>query len=346
MREIAGFRQRLTLFAFVLVSWAVIALIGWNRSIEVDYMSFAPFWGIGIFFYIAAFLLVLVKDQYISAVCEIIGALFLLVIPIFLSTFFAISVRMPLADDWLVSADRAIGFDWISYIHFIDQFPLLIRFFSAVYDVFFILILAVPLLLVANRDIERAFAFIFGFEFLSFLSSFISIWFPSMGAFYSYGVQASDMEYMVPIVGYGFLEQFLFAYSGNLETISVGNLSGILSFPSVHAGVAFWVFWTAQKIKGARWPICFIALSMAISAISHGSHYMVDILAGLAVAAFTAFVTAHCFLAQRSLPIFSKPIFGLAHRFVYAPVTVPKNASGNVLQDGNSNTFHDERPAS
>lgn len=345
MCGIVASTQRIALFVFVLISWAAVALISWARAIEIDYMSFAPFWGVGLVFYFAAALLVLIKDQYVSAVCEILGALFLLVVPIFLSTFLAISLRMPLADDWLIAADRAIGFDWVAYIHFIDQYLFLIQFFTAIYDVFFILILAVPLLLIFSRKVELAFGFVFGFEFLSLFSSVISIWFPSMGAFYSYGVPASELEHMVPTIGYGFLEQFQIAYGGHLQSISVVNLSGILSFPSVHAGVGFWVFWSARKVKWARWPVCFSALAMALSAISHGSHYFVDILAGLGVAIVTGWVTSNCFLAQWSLPSFGTVLHKLGLREVNEPKSAPNLVDSDVLQAEPSVPIHKEQSA-
>lgn len=302
------FKPRMTLIAFCALTWLAVEALCRARGIEVDYVSFLPTLKFALGFWLAAVGLLVLRQPYIAMLAESTALVALLVTPIFVSTFLAISTRMPLADDWLMAADRMMGFDWVAYIYAIDRYPLLIRLYSFVYDAFYLLILAVPLLLVAQRDIARAYGFVFGFGFLCLVSSAISIWFPSMGAFYSHGVLPEDLQHMVPVVGYGFLEQFLIACNGDFTKISMENMSGILSFPSVHAGVAFWVMWSAKRLPVIGWPICLTSLAMAVSAISHGSHYFVDIIAGLGVAVLTAAVVRLCFSGELRVTEFAGPV--------------------------------------
>ncbi|XYK81980.1 MAG: phosphatase PAP2 family protein [Labrenzia sp.] len=247
-----------------------------------------------------AITLFVLRKQIPAMLCECIALVVAFITPVFVSTFLAISMGYPIVDDWLMAADARLGFDWVAYIYVIDRYPLLIDFLKIMYDIFYLLILLVPLLLIVNRDIPRAYGFIFGFGFLCFVSSIISIWFPSKAAFYSYGVIPESLENLVPIVGYGFLKQFSIAYEGNLTQISFDNLSGILTFPSVHAGVAFWVIWSAKRLPFFGVPIGLTSFCMAISAISHGGHYLIDIAAGFGVACLTAMVVWVLFLRKPS----------------------------------------------
>ncbi|WP_428527545.1 phosphatase PAP2 family protein [Roseibium sp.] len=277
----------------------LIELISQLRGIEIVYGSFYPFWKLALLFYFASITLFVFGKQIPAMLCECIALVVAFITPVFVSTFLAISMGYPIVDDWLMAADARLGFDWVAYIYEIDKHPLLIDFLKIMYDIFYLLILLVPLLLVVNRDVGRAYGFIFGFGFLCFLSSVISIWFPAKAAFYSYGVLPEDLENMVPLVGYGFLEQFNIAYYGNLTQISIDNLSGILTFPSVHAGVAFWVIWSARRLPFLGVPIGSISFCMAVSAISHGGHYLIDIVAGFGVACLTAIVVWTLFLRER-----------------------------------------------
>ncbi len=296
MQVLSYARPRALLALFFLTSCLIIDIISRVRGIQIDYVSFLPFFQVALMFYLSALVLFFFGRRSIAMLCECTAFVLAFITPVFLSTFLAISMGAPLADAWLIGADEALGFDWVAYIHAIDQHAWLIEFYTFVYGTFYLLILFVPLLLVVYREVGRAYGFIFGFGFLCFVSSLISIWFPSMGAFHSHGVRAEDLQHMVPVVGYGFLEQFGIAYGGNLTEISVDNISGILTFPSVHAGVAFWVIWSARALPLIGWPIGLLSFSMAISAISHGSHYLVDILAGLGVACLTAMVVQALFL--------------------------------------------------
>lgn len=58
-----------------------------------------------------------------------------------------------------------------------------------------------------------------------------------------------------------------------------------VTFPSFHAGAApllGWGFWPVARL---RWPLVTLNVVMAASAIPIGGHYVVDIIAGVMVAA-------------------------------------------------------------
>jgi membrane-associated phospholipid phosphatase len=74
--------------------------------------------------------------------------------------------------------------------------------------------------------------------------------------------------------------------SGAMRVMDERTFAGMISFPSYHAAAATilaWGCWTTIF----RWPVVALNVLMCLSAISMGSHYLVDILGGVAVAALS-----------------------------------------------------------
>ena len=59
---------------------------------------------------------------------------------------------------------------------------------------------------------------------------------------------------------------------------------GIVTFPSIHAGIALILAWAAWSSTALRYPLLVLNALMAIGAVTHGAHYFVDVIAGLLVA--------------------------------------------------------------
>lgn len=292
---------RFALHAFVFGSWIIIAILSMIRGIKIDYASFYPFYVFALILIVASFITKFMKFSVASLACELTAGLFLLVIPVFISTFLAISLQYPLMDDWLMEMDQAMGFDWIWFVQTVDQSLLMSWLLAFAYDAFNPLILATVWLLVALDEPKRACAFVIGFGLVAFISSIISIWFPALAAYYSYDIFAENLQFLQPVAAYSFLEQFELARSGDLKTISLDNLSGILTFPSVHAGVSFLVIWAVWDKPYVRWPFILVSLAMAVSTLTHGGHYLVDIVAAIGVVAVVCMVLETFYLREWGL---------------------------------------------
>tara|TARA_R110002020_G_scaffold47651_1_gene135556 strand:- start:11765 stop:12571 length:807 start_codon:yes stop_codon:yes gene_type:complete len=244
-------------------------------------------------------LFMIIKDQFIGPAFEILGAGFALVVPILVSTYLAMALGFPLADARLSAMDQALGFDWLAFITFVDSHPVLSRVLQESYLSFGPQLLMVPIILVALGKIPRACAFIFGYGFLCFISSTISISYPALGTYSVYGVAQNDLQNINAHFGFFFLEDFNMVRTASSFVLKIDNTSGIITYPSVHAGVAFFIIWAMWDNRWTRWPFVVMNLLMAISAISHANHYLVDIIAGAGIAAFTSAVASYVFLGKR-----------------------------------------------
>ncbi len=225
-------------------------------------------------------------------------------------TYAAVRFGMPITDDWLSRLDMALMFDWQATIRFVDQYPLLAVVLQLSYLSFHFQLLVLPIFFASLRNTVRGQAIVFAYLAIAIVSSAISIWFPAYGAYITYGVGQSDVSEIVTNAAFSFVREFDAVRGAAEFTMSLERVEGILTFPSVHAGVAVLCVWAAAGSRLLFWPFVVLNAAMACAAITHGSHYLVDILAGFVVAAACIAVTIRLFpgcgirqarLAERAL---------------------------------------------
>ena len=227
------------------------------------------------------------KMKPLYAVFDTLVAGFLVTIPVIVWTYVAISFEMPLADLALVRLDSALAFDWRHFIAYVDQRPWLAILLAYAYTSFFFQLILLPIYLSLTGKVVRAYALIFCYTLLCLLSCVVSIWYPALGTYVVYGVDMAELANINAKFGYFFLEQFHAVRDQTEFVLNFDHTAGILTFPSVHAGVAGLCAWAAWDSRLLRFPILLLNMAMAASAISHANHYLVDVVAGLGIAGLT-----------------------------------------------------------
>jgi membrane-associated phospholipid phosphatase len=135
----------------------------------------------------------------------------------------------------------------------------------------------------------------------------VSVFFPALGPYELLGLTAADHPNIGLITGTRMTEPILWMRTA-LFTDPVPSFGvGLISFPSFHtatAAIYTWVVWRTPIIR--RISLALNAL-MLIATPIHGSHYLVDLFAGFAVAAASIAVTAWMFgrVGQRRQPALS-----------------------------------------
>lgn len=217
------------------------------------------------------------------AECFLFGVL--LGLPILFSTYAAMKLDRPLADLWLSQIDQAMGLDWWSFIRTVDRHPLLAWSLGIAYQSFGFQLMAIPMALCAVGQKDRGYTMILCFGVIGYCASLIAIWFPAESAYVTYHLAEHPPLHINTSLGYGFLSEFNAVRSQPAFVLETSKAAGILTFPSVHAACAVLYSWGAWSIKPARYPILGLNLMMAVAALSHGSHYVIDIPAGFLLAA-------------------------------------------------------------
>lgn len=70
-----------------------------------------------------------------------------------------------------------------------------------------------------------------------------------------------------------------------VRVVDLGQLRGLVSAPSFHAAAATLYVATAWPIARLRWPLLWVNAAMLVSTPVEGTHYLADIILGIAVAA-------------------------------------------------------------
>ena len=68
---------------------------------------------------------------------------------------------------------------------------------------------------------------------------------------------------------------------------------GLISIPSYHAAAALMFAWAAWPLRGWKWLFLALNTGVAASATVVGNHYLVDIVAGVAVGAASIVLARH-----------------------------------------------------
>jgi membrane-associated phospholipid phosphatase len=269
--------------AGLVLMLALPPLFGFN----VDYASFTP-----IYLLIAAPVLALpyVAWRRLDAMRPALEAMIaglLLTLPVLVSTYAAMRTGLPLADPLLKRMDAALGFDWLAFVRFADGNAFISRLLGYGYGSFSFQLLLLPCLLCVARQYARAYRFVSAYFVLCIISSMISAFFPSVGAFEGHGLRISDLTYLNGYYGHVFIESFNAVREDPAFVLRLGETAGIVTFPSVHVGVAALCAWAAWPSRILRWPFAALNLVMTVSAITNGGHYLADVLAGGLIAATT-----------------------------------------------------------
>lgn len=90
--------------------------------------------------------------------------------------------------------------------------------------------------------------------------------------------------YGVPPYPYKFADVLDGLRAGTLRRLDATLITGIVTFPSLHAADAVVFAWGFAKLGRVGWPLVGVNVLMIGSAVVTGGHYLVDVFAGCAIA--------------------------------------------------------------
>lgn len=192
-------------------------------------------------------------------------------------SYLVVATNAPLVDETLARWDRAIGFNWMAFSAWLHQRPwIMISLDFAYASGLPQLIIVVIFLGISGRHTQLD-------EFLRlyFLAALVVIAFsgpfPAEGPWKYYGVDASTFDLASQ-------SHFELLRHGQMSAIPIGRATqGLVSMPSLHAATAILLMYAMRRT--APFPL-FVSLNlvMLVSTPVCGSHYLVDVIAGVALA--------------------------------------------------------------
>ncbi|SOY56157.1 conserved membrane protein of unknown function [Cupriavidus taiwanensis] len=210
-------------------------------------------------------------------------------------SYLLVTLAPPLVDERLAALDRMLGFDWPQAYAWVRAHPAIDLIFKFAYMSGLAQLLLIPMLtgLLGHATYLREFV---ASQMLScVLLLLIAAPWPAAGAYVSYGL-ASPGE-LATVAHFGPLRD------GTMQVFDLGHMQGLVSLPSYHTTLAL-IF-----VQSMRWTrvgfivACVLNGLMILSTPTEGGHYLVDVVAGVALWALTAGML-HVF-SNRSTPALS-----------------------------------------
>jgi PAP2 superfamily len=209
-------------------------------------------------------------------------------------SYIAASLDLPLRDTWFDAADRALGLDWPALLAWMDAHSSLHPLFRIVYFSLMPQTVVVVLVLALAGRLAWLRVFVLAFLTAALTTITIAAFVPAEGVWGFYKLSAAAYPDIVPATREIHLPVFLGLRDGSFRLLMATGAQGIITFPSLHAGLALILTAGLWPVPVLRWFGLAINAIMLVSIPVDGGHYFIDIPAGLAIAMF-------CLLMARSM---------------------------------------------
>jgi membrane-associated phospholipid phosphatase len=201
----------------------------------------------------------------------------------------------PLADAHLAAIDQALGFDWPAFAslfagHALAQHALVIAYHSFNWQP-----LVIILALFATGREDRAWRFVTAGTIAALVTALLYPFAPAVGAFFHYHVVASDFPQIQSGWQFGPIVE---AVKSGARNIAPDTFTGMVSFPSYHAAAGAIFAWALWPFR-VRWPFVALNVAMCAAALICGAHYLVDVLAGIAIGGGSIFLSDRALRCER-----------------------------------------------
>ena len=193
----------------------------------------------------------------------------------------------PLWDPTLAKWDRALGFDWMAMMHFVDRSPLAVAILHFAYGSLIPQIIVVVCALGFQRRLLELRTVMLAAMLCGCVSIFISAFMPGVAYGVYLGIKPGDFEHVFPHAGFIKMPDLSSLRDGTIPELDFVKMQGIITFPSYHAGlsaITFYGFWAARW-QALRVAGMVLATLTIVSTPVDGGHYLVDVIAGIAIAA-------------------------------------------------------------
>lgn len=143
--------------------------------------------------------------------------------------------------------------------------------------------MATVLVLGIAGQLARLNTFIAAFVATTLVTIAVSAVYPAAGPWLFLHIQPESANGFMPSSS-GSWPVFLGLRDGSLHAIFGLNSEGIITFPSLHAALGVMFSAALWRVSGIRWIALVLNGLLLIATPAYGSHYVVDVIAGIAVA--------------------------------------------------------------
>jgi hypothetical protein len=201
-------------------------------------------------------------------------------------SYIAASANFPLQDHALDIIDRALGLDWKAMLAWMNASPVLYAVLSPIYMTLTLQMTTVVLCLAFSGRLVWLRVYTLAFVFAALISIAISVVLPAEGVWPYYRLTAAESPHILPAVHTSW-PVFYGLRDGTFRALVAVGSEGIITFPSLHAALAVIVVAALWPVPVLRWVFLALNVAMLVATPIEGSHYFIDVFAGVALAALS-----------------------------------------------------------
>jgi hypothetical protein len=207
---------------------------------------------------------------------------------VLVATFASVSMAVgsgPFVVTTLIAIDRALFpfLDLKALILALPRYPVLYAVLEWVYNSMVwqpVAFLGVATLFGRPRDLEF---FLSAWSVGLLLCLLPFHWLPALSPYNYYGIDQTLMPGVSVNMPWQFVPVMTGLRDGSIHTLTIDQLAGMVTVPSFHACAAAMLACSWWRFRLTRWPMLALNAAMALAAVPIGSHYAIDIVAGVAV---------------------------------------------------------------
>jgi membrane-associated phospholipid phosphatase len=291
--------RKILLLAWVAIDLILVADLIWLPLSRLTFVPSRTFWAAIGAFSIIGFQPVLreisrrtTSDRHILAIfiCGLVERLEPFVYAVTLNlalwsslvtfTYLATAAALPLQDAKLAAIDRALWFDWPTFVRTINSWPDLCMTLRVAYESSIPQLWALILILSVCKKATQLFEACAVMAIVSIVVAVFDVFVPAEGAYAFFAIPPKMASNLGPDAGSWHLELFTTLRDQASGIIDFDHVQGLVTFPSMHAAWVVVMVWSVRNMKAIRWPILFWNGVVMLSTIPVGGHYLVDIIAG------------------------------------------------------------------
>jgi hypothetical protein len=205
-------------------------------------------------------------------------------VPVAVLHFLAAGLGLPFVDGALVRLEAALGFDWTAYVAFLAEHPALSWWLALAYHSSGPQVGLVVIALSATRRLGRLWSFARLFSATLLCVIVLAALLPALGPYATYAPRRIPSEPLETVGALWHLEPVARLRAGTLDTLALGDLRGLATFPSFHVCLAILTAWALAPLSILGPLALLLNAAVIVATIGAGGHYLPDVLAGALLA--------------------------------------------------------------
>lgn len=270
------------------LSLAIIGIdAGWMRAagITAAPTGFAVAAGlVAVLLVVAACLARVKSDPPLRGMALASAYLIAFTVPVAVLHFLAAGLGMPFIDDALARFELSLGFDWTAYVAFLARHPTLSWWLALAYHSSGPQVGVVVIALSATGRLGRLWAYTRLFSVTLLCVVVLAALLPALGPYAHYAPRVVPSEHLETVGALWHLEPVARLRAGTLDTLALGDLRGLATFPSFHVCLAILTAWALAPLPVLGPLAILLNAAVIVATLGAGGHYLPDLLAGAVLA--------------------------------------------------------------